>query len=221
MVIYTEDSKRLTVPGWVVDLDSFRQWVDTDAFPDEGRIWWLNGEVWIDMSKEQVFTHLLMKQEVNLVLGGLVKTGQLGLYLPDGLFLSNFDGNFAGNPDATFLSTDTLQSDRIRLIEGKEAGYVEVQGQPDMVVEVVSDSSVQKDTVLLRKAYWDAGIPEYWLIDVRNERLEFDILRHTAKGYVSTRKQSGWIKSAVFGKAFRLTRQTNALGHPEFTLAVR
>ena len=90
-----------------------------------------------------------------------------------------------------------------------------------MVLEIISSSSVQKDTVLLRAAYWEAEIPEYWLVDARKEPLKFDILRHTAKGYVATRKQDGWLKSGVFGKSFQLTQSKDALGDPEFTLAVR
>jgi hypothetical protein len=38
---------------------------------------------------------------------------------------------------------------------------------------------------------------------------------------VTVRKHGGWVKSAVFGKSFRLTEQTDPLGHPEYTLAVR
>ena len=91
----------------------------------------------------------------------------------------------------------------------------------DMALEVVSDSSVLKDTVTLRDLYAQAGIPEYWLVDVRGERVVFDIFRLTAKGYVATRKQGGWLKSAVFGKSFRLLQQTDNLGKPEYTLAVR
>jgi Uma2 family endonuclease len=49
----------------------------------------------------------------------------------------------------------------VRLIEGKRGGYTEIQGSPDMVLEVVSDSNVHKDYELLRRAYWEAGIREY------------------------------------------------------------
>ena len=38
---------------------------------------------------------------------------------------------------------------------------------------------------------------------------------------VATRPAIGWRKSAVFGKAFRLTRQLDDLGHPDFTLDVK
>jgi hypothetical protein len=48
----------LHVPGWVVDIESFRQWTETEEFPEHGNIWWLRGEVWADMGKEQVFTHV-------------------------------------------------------------------------------------------------------------------------------------------------------------------
>ena len=45
--------------------------------------------------------------------------------------------------------------------------------------------------------------------------------RHAPKGYTATRKQGGWIKSAVFSSSFRLTCQMDDLAHPEYTLAIR
>ena len=90
-----------------------------------------------------------------------------------------------------------------------------------MVLEVVSRSSVQKDTRNLREDYWQAGVREYWLIDARPDPLTFDILRHTPRGYRAAPKKDGWIRSAVFGKSFRLLRGITALGHPQFTLEVR
>jgi Uma2 family endonuclease len=221
VITFVDEMNRVSVPSWVVDLESFRRWADAEDFPEHGRIWYLKGEVLVDMSKEQLFSHLAVKQEFSLVLGGLVKAGKLGSFFPDGLFLSNVEADIGGNPDGTFIATSTFESGRIRLIEGAEEGYVELEGSPDMVLEVVSASSVGKDTKLLRQAYWEAGVREYWLVDARSEPVTFEILRHTAKGYVAARKQDGWLKSAVFGKAFRLAQGKNALGHPEFTLEVR
>jgi hypothetical protein len=220
MVTVARDGRQVSVPEEVVDQESFRRWVLGDQVPEDWRIWWLCGEVWMDMSREQIFTHLAVKTEFAVVIAGLAKADKLGLYLGDGLMLSNFAGRISGNPDGTFLLNQTMRSDRIRMIEGAEGGYVEIQGTPDMVLEVVSASSVRKDTVLLREAYWQAGIPEYWLADARRD-LKFDILRRTARGYVAARKQDGWIKSQVFGKAFRLSQSTNALGHPAYVLDVR
>jgi hypothetical protein len=59
------------------------------------------------------------------------------------------------------------------------------------------------------------------LVDARKMPAKLDILRHGARGYVSVRKQDGWVKSQVFGRSFRLTQTQNSLGHPEFTLAVQ
>lgn len=73
----------------------------------------------------------------------------------------------------------------------------------------------------LRRLYWLARIPEYWLVDARKNPPEFNILRYTSKGYVNTRKRNGWVRSAVFGKEFRLTTETGPLGHPIYTLHVR
>jgi Uma2 family endonuclease len=95
-----------------------------------------------------------------------------------------------------------------------------LDGTPDMVLEVVSPSSVEKDTVQLRHLYWQAGIREYWLVDARGPRLVFDILSYTPKGYAATRKQAGWLKSATFQRSFKLTHRTDHLGHPDYQLEI-
>lgn len=109
----------------------------------------------------------------------------------------------------------------VRLVEGAKQGFIELEGSPDMVLEIVSNSSVRKDYKLLRNAYWKAGIREYWLVDARGEKLEFQILKHTSKGYSPIRPVGGWLKSAVFRKSFWLIATKNHLGHPDFELQVR
>lgn len=221
MITVIYESEKVRAPMGAVDLEAFRRWADTDDFPENGRIWFLKGEVWIDLSKQQIFTHVLLKTEIAIVLGNLVKTAGLGLFLGDGVLLSNIHADISGVPDAIFVSQATLQSDGVQLVEGSGGGHVELEGTPDMVLEVVSTSSVQKDTVILHQAYWEAGIPEYWLVDARQEPIRFDIFRRTSRGYSATRKREGWVKSAVFGKSFQLSQRVNAVGHPEYTLAVR
>src|SRR5947209_8677295 len=89
VVTFINETDQVTIPSWVTDLDSFRRWADSDGFPDRGRICYLMGEVWVDMSKEQIFSHVQVKTECTVVLGGLAKGREMGLYFTDGLLLCN------------------------------------------------------------------------------------------------------------------------------------
>jgi Uma2 family endonuclease len=129
--------------------------------------------------------------------------------------------DLATQPDGLYVSFQTLRERRLRLIKGKRAGFIELRGTPDMVLEVVSESSVHKDTEELMELYWRAGIKEYWLVDARLEKAEFDIYTHAPRGYVRVRHAGGWIKSSVFGHSFRLTTLKDALGDPAYSLCVR
>lgn len=209
------------IPEWVKSLNSFRRWRESDDFPEEGRIDYLQGEVWVDLSKEQVFSHNQVKAEYNYVLIGLAKREKPGRYFPDGLRWSCVEVDISILPDGMFVSADSMRDANIKFIEGSRAGFVEMVGVPDMTLEIVSDSSVKKDTQRLPRLYWEAGVKEYWLVDARRDRLDFTIFRYTKRGYVSARKTDGWMKSQVFGKEFRLTRREDEFGQPEFALEVR
>jgi Uma2 family endonuclease len=173
------------------------------------------------MSKEQLFTHNQVKQEFNLVIGGLVKAERLGRYFPDGALVTNEAADLASQPDGTYVGRQSLESGRARLLEGEKEGFLELDGSPDMVLEVVSAGSVEKDTENLRELYWQAGITEYWLVDARNDPLSFTILQWRTAGYSAARKQAGWSKSKVFGRTFRLTSGPDDAGNPEYSLSVR
>lgn len=214
--------EQVRIPDSVVDLDSFRAWAKSDAFPDRGRYSYFKGELWVDLMPEQLFTHNDVKMEYAEVIRRLFKKTRRGRLFGDGTLVTNVDAGLSTEPDGVVVLFESLQAGRVQLIESSSGeGCIEIAGVPDMALEIVSQSSVQKDTVMLRELYWNAGIPEYWLVDVRGDRLEFDILRRGRNGYVATRKQAGWVKSAVLARSFRLTRNLDAAGNPEHTLAMR
>jgi Uma2 family endonuclease len=215
------EGEAIRVPGWVNDLESFRRWTDDDDFPETGRISFIQGEVWIDMSKEQLFSHNQVKTEFTSVLAAFVKAGRLGRYFSDGAYLSNVEADISNQADGTFVSSEALSTGRVRVIEGKMEGYVELEGSPDMVLEVVSRSSVEKDTEVLRQAYAAAGAREYWLVDARGEGVKFDVLRLNRNSYAAVRKRAGWARSDVFDRWVRLSREDGGDGYPEFSLALR
>lgn len=218
---FVVDDVSIGIPGWVVDHTSFRQWFQSDDFPEEGRVSFLNGEVMFDMSQEQIFSHVRMKTEIGRVLANLAKKKLNGVFFGDGLLISHLGAEVSNNPDGVFVANASFEDGTVRLVEGAKQGFIELEGSPDVVLEVVSNSSVKKDYELLRAAYWKAGIREYWLVDARGDKLEFQILKHTSKGYSPIRAVGGWIKSAVFRKSFRLVATKNHLGHPDFELQIR
>ncbi len=207
------------VPDWVKNLESFRRWYLSDDFPDSGVISYIQKEVWLDLKMEE-FAHNRVKGEIASVLTFLTKRTSLGIYFHDRFRLINWKANVSTEPDGMFVLYETLQNDQAKLVEG-EKGWMELEGTPDMVLEIVSSSSVKKDTIKLRKSYWQAEIPEYWLVDARPDQVSFEILRPNSRGYVPARKSGGWQSSSVFGQDFKLQKGTDKLGYPEFTLSVR
>lgn len=182
------EEQAVLVPDWVSELESFRRWCDDDEFPEHGRIAFLKGEVWIDLSKEQMFTHDEPKCEINTVLRTRVKARRMGRYFTDGAFLSSEEGNVSNKPDGLFVSAEALREERVRVVEGRHEGHVEWEGGADMVLEAVSRSSVKQDTEMVREAYALAGVRENWLVDCRNVPLRFDILRLVRGRYVAARR---------------------------------
>jgi hypothetical protein len=63
MVNILEESGVIAVPGGVADMEAFRRWTDSEDCPHEYRLGWPEGEVWIDISKERIFTHNRVKTQ--------------------------------------------------------------------------------------------------------------------------------------------------------------
>ncbi len=213
----------IPIPEDVVDHESYRRWACSDDFPQRGRFAYLDGVIWVDLSMEKIYSHTQIKTRFATVLDTLTLSSRAGMFLGDGTLLSHPGAGLSTEPDGTYVTYEALRSGRVRRVEAASGtDYIELEGSPEMTLEVVSDTSVQKDTVDLVELYWKAGVLEYWLVDARGEQVTFRILKRGRKGYVSTRPQKGgWINSEVFGRSFRLRRETDPLGDPLFTLAVQ
>lgn len=220
--ILRSDAFDIEIPGNIRTLPAFRQWARSAEFPERGRLAFLGGDLYVDVAMEQAFTHNLVKVCFTSGLGGIVKEDRSGYLFADGMFLSNDDAELSTVPEAIFVSFKSIRTGRVRLIEGEKGGCVELEGSPDVTLEVISDSSEVKDDVTLRELYWRARVHEYWIVDVRDDALRFEILKYGPRGFVQTRRQPGaWIRSDVFDRSFRLRRSVDALGNPRFDLEVR
>lgn len=205
------------LPEWVVDRESFRRWGRDQGFPEKVPVSYLRDEVWVDLSREPLYTHSEVKAEINTVLRTMATSKGLGRHLAHGAYLSNVEADFSHKPDGVFISSEAMHDGRVKVVEGDD----ELEGSPDMVLEVVSRSSVERDSEVLREAYFRAGVREYWLVDARKPPLRFDILRAGRTGYVADRKHGSWTRSKVFATSFRLLQQSGADGHPAFTLEIK
>jgi Uma2 family endonuclease len=211
---------QLVIPDWVDDLDSFCDWRVGEGCTQPGEIAFLDKTIWVDLSMEEFLTHNQVKAALDFGIMSVLQARPLGRYVPDRMLLKNGQANLSAEPDGLFFTWDTLRSGRLRLVDKAGAGIVELDGTPDMVLEIVSKTSVIKDTTLLRELYWKAGIAEYWLVDVREGKQSFEILRAAADGYVETGAQEGWRESKVLGKRFQLQQKLDPLGLPQFVVAV-
>jgi Uma2 family endonuclease len=211
---------RVRIPMGITDLAAFRQWCHSADFPEEGRFAYLDGTIWVDLSMEQAFSHNDVKTGVASVLWPLARAIGTGRYFGDGMRLSHPEANLTTDPDGLFYFYATLQSGRLIQVAGRHGGVVEFEGTPDMVLEVVSDTSVEKDMVRLPPLYERAGIQEFWRIDAQG-KLVFELFRLTPGGYVSAQLPDGWLHSDVFGRDFHLAQGIDPTGQPQFTLEVR
>src|SRR5215831_5453391 len=98
------------IPDQVRDLESFRHWVCSDEFPPRGRYSFLDGELWIDMSPEEILTHNLVKGEYAVVIGSLAKTTRRGRFSHDRALLTHIEAGLSTEPDGMFVLHETLKS---------------------------------------------------------------------------------------------------------------
>ncbi len=215
-----EADAHFQIPVSAGTLDGFCEWMDADDSPDCRHFTFLDPEILIDMNGEEVETHVKLKTAATIALGQLVEELDIGEFLADGVFYSNTRAGLANVPDASFVKWETSESGRVRLMTRRRAEeqITEIQGPPDWVLEIVSNSSVGKDTRDLRIRYRRAGIPEYWLIDARGADIDFQVLVLRGKRYVAVRPRDGWYASPVFGHAFRLERRRNRAGRWQYKL---
>ena len=221
MIHFVVDDRAVDIPTWVVDLKSFRRWADDEAFPAKSGISYLLDEVWVDLSREHLFLHNDVKTEINTILRTLAKGKGWGRYFSAGAFFSNVEADFSNQPDGMFVSNESLRAGRVRSLRGRRGGHIELEGSPDMVLEVVGRSTAGRDDRELRDAYFLAGVREYWLINALETPLRFEILRPGRSRFVAVRSRRGWTRSAVFAHSFRLVGQTGEDGYPAFTLEAR
>ena len=216
----------VTVPETAADLDGFRQWTLSDEFPDNARIDFLAGRIFVDLSMQRHQAHALPKTEIVRVLANRLVENPLGELASDVTRVYLPDGGASFEPDVVLVSFEAIESGRVTETAAKDGSDgVEFVGPPELVVEIVSPSSVGKDTVELPAGCYAGGVAEYWLVDCRDDAAEeVGFLIHARGEAVFAAVEpdaDGFAASPTLGKAYRLSRQRGRLGRWTYRLEER
>ena len=74
---------------------------------------------------------------------------------------------YAAPTDVVLSDTNVVQPDLLFVSREREQiiTHANVQGAPDLAVEIVSPSTDERDRTVKRKLYAEHGVKEYWLVD--------------------------------------------------------
>lgn len=115
------------------------------------------------MSPAPTVTHQLISFEMQALIAQTCKMDYIILYAPVDVILSPKE---VRQPDI-FL----VHRKRLDIITKRG-----VEGAPDLVIEILSPSTLKRDKIAKMKSYSYYGIPEYWVVDPNSAVLEQYIL---------------------------------------------
>lgn len=209
--------EQLTLPWEVRTLDGFRNWYRSIE-DSRVRACYAGGNLYIEMTPQNLKTHLRLISEINRVAGNLVRELDLGVHHEHGCWLTSDGADLSSEPDGCLVLWETFESGEARIESDDE---IQLVGRADLVLEVVSKTSERKDTVDLTDRYARAGIPEYWIADGRCNPPSLRILTLAGGSYTgAVPDDEGWLTSPLFGRRFRLRRITDRMGDPDYRLEV-
>lgn len=131
---------------------------------DDKRYELIDGELL--MTPSPITRHQRISGKLEFVLRRFLMENNLGelFYAPYDVY---FDNENVVQPDILFISKD-----RAEII-----GEKNVQGAPDLVVEIISENSAYRDMVLKKKLYAKFGVMEYWMVIPEGEEIEIYTLK--------------------------------------------
>jgi Uma2 family endonuclease len=95
-------------------------------------------------------------------------------------------GEILDAPYDVVLSDENVVQPDILFVRKERAGIIgelNLQGAPDLVIEILSAGTRAKDLEIKRKTYASFGIQEYWVVDPEADTIE--VLAWSELGYVS------------------------------------
>ena len=119
---------------------------------DDERYELLNGELIMSPSPKEIHQDIL--SILHLQIGAFVRERSLGK-----VYFSPFD--------VVLSDTDVVQPDLL-FVSNERADIItadNVQGAPDLVVEILSPATAERDRTIKLDLYSQHGVKEYWIVD--------------------------------------------------------
>jgi Uma2 family endonuclease len=159
--------------------EEFVVWCDEDTKAE-----WIDGEV--IMPPPANLQHVDLAGFLNFVLRGFATARGLGVVYGPELQVRFASLRRRRVPDLLFVSTE-----RVRILK-----TTEVDGAPDLIVEIVSPDSPARDWREKYLEYEAAGVREYWVVDPMSRRFEGYALDVEGR-YVLIEEKAGVVFSSV------------------------
>jgi Uma2 family endonuclease len=135
--------------------------------PDDERYELIEGELL--MTPSPVMRHQRISRKMLIALDNHVTDNDLGEVFdaPSDVYLDNEN---VVQPDILFVSKE-----RIDII-----GEKNIQGSPDLVIEIISESTAYRDLVQKKKLYVRFGVKEYWIVIPEESSVDIFTLKDNA-----------------------------------------
>ena len=158
--------------------------------PDDKRYELIEGELY--MTPSPVTNHQRISRRIEFLLEKFVTENELGeiFYAPYDVY---FDDENVVQPDILFISKD-----RLNIIGDKN-----LQGAPDLVIEILSESNAYRDLIQKKKLYARFGVKEYWIVVPGEKTIDIHILKDKTYQLYKTLGEYDTLESQIL-KGFKM-----------------
>lgn len=137
-------------PGWSVD--------DYYQLPDDHNQYEIVGGI-LEVKPSPTTTHQRISHRLERKLTDSCENDYIIIHSPIDVILSDIE---------------TRQPDILMIHRSREHIIAEhaIVGPPDLVIEILSPNSANRDRIMKEESYAAFGVPEYWIVDYKNETIE-------------------------------------------------